>query len=952
MSADHNISPFKFLDSYTANDREIFFGRDSEIENIYQKVFQSKLLLVYGASGTGKSSLINCGLANMFLESDWLPVHVRRLGNIRKTLFEQINKQAIHPVGISEAEKMTNAGLEKVISSLFLDHFKPIYLIFDQFEELFIFGNKEEWKSFIEAVKFLIERDLEIHFIFVMRGEYLEFLSEFEEVIPEFFDNRIRVEKMTRKSAESIVLKTTKKLNIEIEEGFEEQLIKKLNPEKSDVELTFLQVFLDRVYKESDNNEGVVFKNETLEKLGQVGDILAEFVDEQLFRMSDPKAALAILKSFVSLQGTKAQKSLESANHYIRDLGYDQSLDATQAIISQFVNRRILKERDENGFYELRHDSLAQKIFEKITNTERELLEVKQFLQHSYSEYQKREILLSDEDISYIQPFIKRLSLGQEVFDFIELSIRKSGKKKRQRRAIRLISIVIVLLTLLSLYGFFSAQRQKAKAEQMANLAQEETKRTAEQKALADRQKLEAERQAQIAMKQSKIAEQQKMLAESAQRDALKQKELALVSRDEAARQKNLAEAERENAIKSAQIAQEQAAIAEVEKKKADQLRMLSLSKEIAIKSQYIPEPETKGLVAVQAYQFNLSNDGKPHSDFHHALYSASKTLGITDDQTRKIHEQPISSMINIDNTIWTTSSDGKINRSFWKNDGIESETIFQSSEPFQQIFKALSNDQLIVSDLNGEVFRFDINEKRLSKLFTINNDEIVSATDQKDKLLMITRHGKIIIYQNGKAEIIFQNEQPLTATAITSNTIYLSTAQEIIAYDLDKKSPSSFLNLTSNEVVNMRVSKNESLLATGSTDGEITIWNLSEGTIKTKLSGHTAAITDLAFLEGNDKLISTSFDRSVRVWPLADLSSPPVKIQDRNSWISEIAVDQESGIFYTGEYDGVIRGFYLNAKQLSEQICQRIDRELTLNEWQTYISQDIDYSLQSSCAQ
>jgi ABC-type phosphate transport system ATPase subunit len=65
-------SPFKFLDSYTISDRDIFFGRDQEITDLYRKVFESKILLVYGVSGTGKSSLINCGLASRFDESDWL----------------------------------------------------------------------------------------------------------------------------------------------------------------------------------------------------------------------------------------------------------------------------------------------------------------------------------------------------------------------------------------------------------------------------------------------------------------------------------------------------------------------------------------------------------------------------------------------------------------------------------------------------------------------------------------------------------------------------------------------------------------------------------------------------------------------------------------------------------------------------------------------------------------
>ena len=88
-------SPFKFLDSYTLADRRIFFGRDQEITELHRRVFEAKILLVYGISGTGKSSLVNCGLASRFEDSDWLPVNVRRGNNIVESLNEAFNKQAL-----------------------------------------------------------------------------------------------------------------------------------------------------------------------------------------------------------------------------------------------------------------------------------------------------------------------------------------------------------------------------------------------------------------------------------------------------------------------------------------------------------------------------------------------------------------------------------------------------------------------------------------------------------------------------------------------------------------------------------------------------------------------------------------------------------------------------------------------------------------------------------------
>ena len=150
-------SPFKFLDSFTKEDKNIFFGRDQETEELYQKVFESKLLLVYGVSGTGKSSLIQCGLANKFQESDWLPISIRRGADINESLTNSILKAGDSPLekgarGIDD-KSVKKPSLKKNLRNLYLDNFKPIYLIFDQFEELFIFGSKTEKEDFIKSIK-------------------------------------------------------------------------------------------------------------------------------------------------------------------------------------------------------------------------------------------------------------------------------------------------------------------------------------------------------------------------------------------------------------------------------------------------------------------------------------------------------------------------------------------------------------------------------------------------------------------------------------------------------------------------------------------------------------------------------------------------------------------------------------------------------------------------------
>ena len=95
--------PFKFLDAYTREDGDIFFGREAEVEELHSRLFQSRLLLVYGPSGTGKTSLIQCGLGNQFDEADWFPVFVRYGDGIFRSLDREIERLALTTINPNDS---------------------------------------------------------------------------------------------------------------------------------------------------------------------------------------------------------------------------------------------------------------------------------------------------------------------------------------------------------------------------------------------------------------------------------------------------------------------------------------------------------------------------------------------------------------------------------------------------------------------------------------------------------------------------------------------------------------------------------------------------------------------------------------------------------------------------------------------------------------------------------
>jgi WD40 repeat protein len=457
-------SPFKFLDSYTKDDRDIFFGRDNEIEELYQRIFESKLLLVYGVSGTGKSSLINCGLANKFQDTDWLPVMIRRGGNIIESMSAGIRNASLT---LQQNRFFNPVDFKKVVRSLYLDYYKPVFFIFDQFEELFIFGDKEERKEFIQIIKLLIDSDLQCRFIFVIREEYMAGVTEFEKYIPDFFNNRVRIEKMSHLNALEAINGPCKAFKIILEEGFAEALLEKLSPGSEDVDLTYLQVFLDKVFRLAQDKkeagkviEHVSFNIQLLENTGNVSDLLGSFLDDQISLMQDPDTAMTVLKAFVSDKGTKRPASEQEATDNICSFGKVVSPERTKELILNFVKLMILRDKDDNGRYELRHDSLAEKVYDKFTTSEKDLLEVRQFIENSYQSHLKRKIILSNDDLNYISNKDALLNLNADLKKFIEDSRKHQKAKSKTVRSLVVIS-AIAFIMLLSTIVYYIVRKTK-----------------------------------------------------------------------------------------------------------------------------------------------------------------------------------------------------------------------------------------------------------------------------------------------------------------------------------------------------------------------------------------------------------------------------------------------------------------------------------------------------------
>lgn len=135
--------PFKFLDSYTLDDADIFYGRENEVDEIYRKFYSESSLLVYGKSGTGKSSVVNCGLRARIPKSDLFPITIRAGKEGYKNFMAELSKNS----------KIKSDKATEHLAEIYDKKFKPIAIIFDQFEEIFILSSSEERKKLEKKLK-------------------------------------------------------------------------------------------------------------------------------------------------------------------------------------------------------------------------------------------------------------------------------------------------------------------------------------------------------------------------------------------------------------------------------------------------------------------------------------------------------------------------------------------------------------------------------------------------------------------------------------------------------------------------------------------------------------------------------------------------------------------------------------------------------------------------------
>ncbi|MFM7364745.1 MAG: protein kinase domain-containing protein [Cuspidothrix sp.] len=102
----------------------------------------------------------------------------------------------------------------------------------------------------------------------------------------------------------------------------------------------------------------------------------------------------------------------------------------------------------------------------------------------------------------------------------------------------------------------------------------------------------------------------------------------------------------------------------------------------------------------------------------------------------------------------------------------------------------------------------------------------------------------------------------------------------------------------------------NHNLLATGSSDNTIKLWDVSTGELMGTLSDHSWSVVAVAFSSDGETLISGSWDKTIKIWQIKT-NKKIASLTGHTDSISSVAMSQDGILIASGSRDKTIKLWY-----------------------------------------
>ncbi len=491
---------------FAQNDASRFFGRDCEIADLCSLVAAHRTVLLYSQSGAGKSSLLNAGIAPNLKGRgfDVLPA-ARVSSSIEETIPPNVNiyvHNALRFWGDERvlAERSLAGGLAfRPRHTKASGNVLPRVVVFDQLEELFT-NYPERWRQrreFFEQLAKAMEDEGTLRVLFVMREDFVGHLDPYEDILPEEFRTRYRLEQLREDAARDAISKPLEGTSIQFAPGVTDDLVSDLLSVRSRegdgesaqgefVDPVQLQVTCFSLFRKLPSNATKITTDHRI-AFGKVDHALREFYQDSLQETS----LRAGVEEDSLRQWFESKLITESTGRGLVLRGEKETGGMPNPAVDVLEELHIIRPeaRGRDRWYELSHDRFIVPILrandEWRTRIRKKAAE--QALQEAAFEAAKQE-----------REAAQKRELAQTQALAIEQKLRADDAIAAARR-LRRVLIYLVVVIVLGLGASLVAFVQQRRAHRNEQLVREKEAEAAHSSLLVQEKEAEATRNALLA---------------------------------------------------------------------------------------------------------------------------------------------------------------------------------------------------------------------------------------------------------------------------------------------------------------------------------------------------------------------------------------------------------------------------------------------------------------------
>ncbi|MBE0676644.1 MAG: High-affnity carbon uptake protein Hat/HatR [Bacteroidales bacterium] len=1000
------FNPFPGLRPFSPEESDLFFGREGQSSEVVQRLLANKFVTVIGASGSGKSSLIFCGVIPHIRMSEaektgeWRSISFRPGTDPFGNFADAIAESGILPESdIPAGDSLKSIVREKEkLSSLLSGHSGSakgkIIIVIDQFEELFRYGKlgseeriKADTSKFIDLiVNCTLDKKNEIFFILTMRSDFIGECAHYQGLTQLINDSNYLIPHMTRDNYREVITGPVKYMGA----GIDDELVDALLGEVGDRtdQLPVLQHALMRMWTywqqsgEADRPLGIA----DYDSVGRMANAMSRHADEAYEELSQHGRYICevmfktITEKGSDNKGVRRPTDIKTVSAIAKCTEGElyEVIDKFRIPSRSFITPRIDLPLVPESVIDISHESLMR-LWDRLkiwVDEEASSVQMYMRLSEASAMYQRGKAgLWRPPDLQLAinwreknQPTLRWAERYNPAFEramvylstseqeFLADEESKIRMQKRQLKRSRITAMILGVAAIISigfmLFAFMKkldADRQTIRAEEQTQIASEQKTRAEQNLELANQEKLRADEEARTARSKEEEARIEKENAET-------QRSRAETNAELARRQEQLALEKQQEAVEQRLLAEEKEREAVAERERAFSLRMLAVGKQMSVKSLQVEgQQDLQTLLAYQAYIFNKRYQGAPNdADIYSGLYNAVKNYGGENYKVFKGHQGEIRSVAFVPgkNEFFTSGQDGKIIR--WLLDGKpeDFEVIYSGTNSIEVLAVSPDASWLASGDDNAVIRMIPLNGDRIGFELKGHSDKIKSIVFSYDGNYLYSAglDGKVLKWDIAArtSRDLSNSSVKITSIDVSSRDNYLAGISEdgdVLVWDPAKSDNIFSLEIGDKVITSIRFEPATSILAIGDINGYVELWDVEKRVRVTEgVKGHSARVSAISFNPAFNQIATASFDQTIRIWNRSDFTEPPISFSDNDGHVLTIQFSSKGDALVSTSREGSMVSRASHADILAENICFLVTRNMTSDEWAVYVGRDIEW--------